>query len=204
MLSTSSLGEWKRSESLPDSLLRTPCFEAHSLPNPTSRKLSHSEKENLFNHCFKKKKSVSFHSSLLNQPTDESPSLLILRSCKGHSRISSFQFSVDTVTTGQPWVCHVNHRYRKIKRWFRTIIPPMYLNNDLFLLVVIEFISFATRIRSSLLGNYVIGFVGNFCFWDLSSFWKLVTLSKYRDKRQRGSITNKTYLCIKLTGSIKQ
>ena len=40
----------------------------------------------------------------------------------------------------------------------------MYLNNDLFLPVVTEFISFATKIRSSLLGNYVIGFVGNFCF----------------------------------------
>lgn len=45
MLSTSSLGEWKRSESLPDCLLRTPCFEAHSLPSPTSRKFSHSEKK---------------------------------------------------------------------------------------------------------------------------------------------------------------
>lgn len=40
----------------------------------------------------------------------------------------------------------------------------MYLNNDLFLLVVIEFISFVIKIRSSLLGNYVTGFVGNFCF----------------------------------------
>lgn len=54
MLSTSSLGEWKRSESLPDSLLRTPCFEAHSLPSPTSRKFSHSEKENVFNQYVKK------------------------------------------------------------------------------------------------------------------------------------------------------
>lgn len=45
MLSTSSLGEWKRSESLPDSLLRSPWVGAHSLPSLASRKFSHSEKE---------------------------------------------------------------------------------------------------------------------------------------------------------------
>lgn len=45
-LSTSSLGEWKRSESLPDSRCSTPCLGAHSLSSPTSRKFSHSENEN--------------------------------------------------------------------------------------------------------------------------------------------------------------
>lgn len=60
MLSTSSLGEWKRSESLPDSLLSSPWVGAHSRPSPTPRKFSHSERETVFSQHIKKVRFFSF------------------------------------------------------------------------------------------------------------------------------------------------
>lgn len=63
MLSTSSLGEWKRSESLPDSLFSSPSVGAHSGPSPTPRKFSHSEKETVFNRYLKKVRFFPFQQS---------------------------------------------------------------------------------------------------------------------------------------------
>ena len=81
-----------------------------------------------------------------------------LKSCKG-DKFSGFQFSVDNLS-----LSYKSWAQKWKKQWFRTVITPMYSNIHLFLLVVREFISFATKLWSYSLGNYAIGCAGNFCF----------------------------------------
>ena len=81
-----------------------------------------------------------------------------LKSCKG-DKFSGFRFSVDNLS-----LSYKSWAQKWKKQWLRTVITPMYLNIHLFLLVVKEFISFATKLWSYSLGNYAIGCAGNFCF----------------------------------------